>query len=73
VPAGSGSYTIDTLVTTPMVYTFQAPNQIINTGGSNVRWTPGVGFEYYNFDTSLWYTLIVTGNPPQLGLSTGHA
>jgi hypothetical protein len=40
--------------------------------GANVRFTQGVGLELYNPDTFLWHTLIITGNPAQLGISTGH-
>lgn len=40
--------------------------------GANIRITQGVGLEIYNFDTQLWYTLICSGNPPAIGISTGH-
>ena len=40
--------------------------------GANVRVKPGVGLQIYNFDTSLWHTVTVTGNPPQLGVDAGN-
>lgn len=40
--------------------------------GTNCRVKPGVGFQIYNFDTSLWYTLLVAGSPAALGLDGGN-
>lgn len=40
--------------------------------GANCRIKPGFGLQVYNFTTKLWYTLLVTGNPAQLGLDPGN-
>ena len=42
--------------------------------GTNCRVKPGLGLQVYNFDTNLWYTLLVKGltGAEQLGLDAGN-
>jgi hypothetical protein len=40
--------------------------------GANCRVRAGYGLQVYNFDTQLWHTLLVSGNPPQPGLDAGN-
>lgn len=39
--------------------------------GSNTRLTPGTGLQIFNPTTSLWHTLLISGNPAQIGLDAG--
>ncbi len=39
--------------------------------GSNVRIKRNIGLQLFNYDTGLWHTLGVSGNPPQIGLDSG--
>ncbi len=64
------AYISDQGLAVPSLLTVQAGASF---PGSNLRLTPGVGFELYNFDTQLWHTLLCTGNPAQLSLSVGHS
>ncbi len=41
--------------------------------GTNLRIKANKGPQLYNFDTGLWHTLTVTGNPAQVGLDAGQA
>ena len=43
----------------------------INLPGSNARFKLGVGWQFFNPTTSLWHTLLCTGNPPQLAVDAG--
>jgi hypothetical protein len=40
-------------------------------GNSNTRYAADKGWQFYNFDTGRWHTLICYGNPPQLGFDAG--
>lgn len=60
-------------LTNPCTLTVYASPSIV-TGvdtGANLRYTPGVGLQWYNPDTGLWYTKGVTNDPPQDTWSTG--
>ena len=71
IPPGSGSATIDTLITSELVYSFAG---IASTWpGTNFRIKENLGLQIFNNDTGLWHTLTVVGNPPQLGLDAGTA
>ena len=42
--------------------------------GANCRVKPGLGLQVYNFDTNLWYTLLVKGatGAEQLAIDSGN-
>jgi hypothetical protein len=40
--------------------------------GSNIRVKRNTGLQIYNPDTALWHTLVVSGNPPRLGIDAGN-
>ena len=46
---------------------------LYNSGSNNSssRYTPGIGWQFYNSTTGLWHALICTGNPPTTGWDAG--
>jgi len=77
VPTGSATLNFGDIVVNPVsLPPGTAPASLWNNGvlsGSNLRFTYGVGLEIYDFDDGLWHTLICTGSPAQIGISSGHA
>ena len=73
VPDGTGSATLDTLITTSLAYVYLPPGSVWNGTwpGANCRVMAGLGLQIFNNDTALWHTLTISGNPPQLGFDAG--